>query len=99
MNGGYTMVDCGKANLLAQSPQTISGLYQKSLDALATGKPVIANNCEYGVGVPMSPIPVFAIIEAGIIIFTASILQIRVASDDSVTIVSLLQGEAKTRKG
>lgn len=99
MNGGYTMVDCDKLNLLAQSSQTISGLYQKSLDALATGKPVIANNCEYGVGVPMTPIPVMAINEAGTIIFTASILQVRIASDDSVTIVSLLQNETKTRKG
>lgn len=98
MNGGYTMVDCGKMNLLAQSSQTISGLYQKSLDALATGKPVIANNCEYGAGVPMSPIPVTGIIDSGTIVFTTSIWQISITDEDAVTIVSLIQ-EAKTRKG
>lgn len=99
MNGGYTMIDCKGMNLLAQSAQTISGLYAKSLKALATGKPVIVNNCVYGTGVQMTPIPVFAIIEAGTIIFTASILQIRIASNDSVTIVSLLPtNETKTKK-
>ena len=45
----------------------------------------------------MTPISVMAIIEDGTIIFTASILQIRVASDDGVTIVSLLPTQA-TRK-
>ena len=95
MNGGYVMIDCKKMNLLAQSTQTISGLYAKCVDALKTGKPIIANNCEYGEGVPMTPIPVFAIIEDSTVIFTASILQIRVSSDDSVAIVPLIQS-AKT---
>lgn len=99
MNGGYTMIDCKGMNLLAQSAQTISGLYANCVKALATGKPVIANNCVYGTGVQMTPIPVFAIIEAGTIIFTSSILQVRIASNDSVTIVSLLPAnETKTKK-
>ena len=84
------MVDCGGANLLAQSPQTISGLYAKCKTAMESGKPVLAYNCQYGSGVPMSPIPVFGILEDGVYIFTASILQVRVANTDAVTIVSLL---------
>lgn len=89
---GYILVDCGGMNLLAQSSQTITGLYKNCEAAFDSGKQIIAVNCEYGEGVHMSPIPVMAIEEDGTIIFTASILQIRVASNDSVTIVSLLAG-------
>ena len=90
MNGGYVLVDCKKMNLLAQSSQTVSGLYARMVEAVKTGKPVIACNCEYGVGVSLSPFPVMVLKEAGIYICTASILQVRISSDDSVTIVSLL---------
>lgn len=90
MNGGYAMVDCKGMNLLAQSSQTIDGLYAACVDAYDSGKIILACNCEYGTGVPVTPISVFAIKESGTLIFTASILQIRVANDDSVTIVSLL---------
>ena len=95
MATGYVMVDCQSMNLLSQESQTINGLYAKSIEAFYTGKPIIAVNCEYGEDVPMSPIAVMAIQEDGVIVFTASILQIRVASDDSVTIVPLIGNQAK----
>lgn len=91
-NPGYILVDCGGMNLLSQSSQTIIGLHKNCEAALDSGKQIIAVNCEYGEGVPMSPIPVMAIEEDGTFVFTASILQIRVASNDAVTIVSLLEG-------
>jgi len=90
VKGGYISVDCKGLDLLADDTQNIEGLYDDCKAALAVGCPVIAYNCEYGEGVPMTPISVFGIIEAGTIIFTASILQIRVDEDDDVTIVSLL---------
>lgn len=98
MSNGYIMVDCQSTNLLAVESQTIPGLYARSIEAIDTGKPIIAVNCEYGEDVPMTPISVFAIIEAGIVIFTASILQIRVASDDTVTIVPLINSTKSTKK-
>lgn len=88
--GGYILVDCGGLNLLAETSQTITGLYAKAKKAHELNKPIIATNCVYGSGVKLSPIPVFAINEAGTIIFTASILQIRVASNDAVTITNLI---------
>lgn len=88
---GYVLIDCDKLNLLGgATPQTKAGLYQRGLDAIKTGKPIIACNCEYGSGVPMTPISVMAIEQSGTIIFTASILQITVNSADSVTVASLL---------
>lgn len=97
MAAGYIMVDCQGMNLLAESSQTISGLYAACTDAINTGKPIIAMNCTYGEGVPMTPISVMAIVEDGTVIFTASILQIRVASDDSVTIVPLITPTNSTK--
>ena len=96
MANGYIMVDCKSLNLLADASQTINSLYESSIEAIMSGKPIIAVNCEYGENVPMTPIPVMAIIEAGVAILTTSILQIRVANDDSVTIVPLIDSNNKT---
>lgn len=98
MNGGYIMIDCGGLNLLAQSAQTIAGLYAKIAAAFASDKPILAYNANYGTGVPMTPIPVFGIIEDGVYILTASILQVRVTSADSVTITSLVTENTKSKK-
>lgn len=95
--GGYVLVDCQGLNLLAQESQTIAGIYAACNDAVKSGKPIITTNCEYGEDVPMTPISVMAIIEDGVIIFTASILQIRVSSDDSIVITSLLTPAQSTR--
>lgn len=87
---GYTVVDCKGMNLLAQSKQTIPGLYAQCEAADFTNKIIIAANCQYGAGVEMSPIAVMAIKEDGKYCFTSSILQIWVDSEDGVEIVSLL---------
>ena len=73
------------------TPQTKTGLYKKMSKALKDGKLIIAENCTYGAGHPMTPIPVFAQQEdANTIVATASILQIWVTKTDSVTIASLV---------
>lgn len=97
MNGGYILVDFGKVNMLAESAQTIPGLYARITEAYASGKPILAYNVDYGTGVPTTPIPFFGIIEAGVYILTASNLQLRCTSADSVTITSLVvNNSAKT---
>ena len=90
LKGGYAMVDCKGLNLLADAPQTISGLRKAVKEAYESNKPVIAYNAVYGAGVPLTPIQVFAIEEAGVYIMTASILQVRVHEGDVVTIENLL---------
>lgn len=87
---GYVVVDCTGIDLLSQSKVTVPGIYAKVKEAFETGKPMFACNCEYGSGVPMTPVPVMSIIEAGVYIMTSSILQVRVNSDDEVWIVNLL---------
>ena len=63
--GGYSLIDCGSMNLLAQSAQTIDGLYDQVKTAYKSNKPIIAENCVYGEGVKMTPIAVMVIEEAG----------------------------------
>lgn len=92
MVAGFQYIDCAGLNLLGGStPQTKTGLYAKVKQALNIGIPMIAFNCIYGEGHPMSPIFVFAQQEdAHTIIATSSILQIVITDEDSVTIQSLL---------
>ena len=91
MKGGYVLVNCGGLDLLSESSQTISGLYNRVKSALATGKMMIAENVIWGTGKPISPIPVFAIDMGSTygIYITASTLQIRVSTADAVTIVNM----------
>lgn len=90
--GGYQIIDCGGLNLLGGStPQSITGIYKRVESGLKSNKPIFAGNCKYGDGHPMTPICVMAQQEsADTIVCTASILQIWITKEDSVTIVSLL---------
>lgn len=93
MVGGYTMIDCGGLNMLAESSQTISGLHDKITAAIKTGKPILAFNAVWGVGKAISPIPVFVIDFDGLYICTSSTLQVRVTEEDAVTIVNMAPAE------
>ena len=90
--GGYAMIDCGGLNLLESDPQTIAGLFAKCKRAFESGKPMIATNCVYGSGFPVSPISVFAIYQGGEYCISASIIQVWVSESDSVRVVGLIQG-------
>ena len=92
-NGGYIMVDCSGVNMLADSTQTIAGLYDKVKAAYESGKPILAINCEYGSGVHLTPIPVFMIKQGTAFCGSSSILQMWVDEDNTVRIVNLITVE------
>ena len=96
MNGGYINVDCDGMNLLAESAQIITGLYQRVKTAWTIGKPIYAYNCMWG-DLPISPIPVFAIPfpSSNEIICTLSTLQVIIKNDDTVTINNLISARAE----
>lgn len=95
MVAGFQYIDCAGLNLLGGStPQTKTGLYAKVKQAMNVNIPIIAHNCIYGEGHPMTPIFIFAQQEdAHTIIATESILQIVITDEDSVTIRSLVNVE------
>lgn len=95
---GYIVVDCTGINLLAGEKQTVTGIFAKSAEAIASGKPVIAANLQYGEGVPMTPVNVFAIYEGGKYCFSASILQIWIDSEDGVEVVNLAPPANQAKK-
>lgn len=86
---GYIIIDCKGLDLLAESAQTISGLYQTVQDAIASGKPLYATNMVWGEVSPVSPVQVFTVQFDGYVVVTASTLQVIVTSADSVTINNL----------
>ena len=91
MKAGYVLVDCKGLDLLSESTQTISGLYAKLVEAMKTGKMIIAENMVWGDDGTISPVHVFAIDMGSTygIYCTASTLQIRVSPANVVTIVNM----------
>lgn len=93
MNGGYIMIDCKGLDLTSREEQTISGLYADMVNAIKTGKPLVAYNCVWGSNndSPMTPIPFFAQNWTNsLVVGTASILNISCTSADKVTVTSLV---------
>lgn len=87
---GYVVVDCTGIDLLAQSKKTVSGIFAQVKAAYESGKPIFASGCEYGSGVPITPMQVMCLAQGGQYCLTASIIQVWVDADDGVTIVSLI---------
>lgn len=92
MNSGYILVDCGGLELNSASTQSITGLYKRAKAALATGKPVLAENClmndDY-----CSPVSVAAWQEdSTTIIATGHVFRVSIESDDDVTVTNLIAG-------
>ena len=92
MIGGYKLIDCSGLDLLADSKQTITGIYAKVEEAYKTGKPIIAQNLEWGdVGI-MSPVAVMVLPYAeNTYTATASTLQLVITSDDGVVVNNFIQ--------
>ena len=93
MNGGYIMIDCKGLDLTSNEEQTINGLYNDMVNAIKTGKPLVAYNCVWGSNndSPMTPIPFFAQNwSSSMVVGTASILNITCTSADKVTVTSLV---------
>lgn len=89
MKAGYTLVDCTGIDLTKGSTeQNITGIYNKVVNAMNTGKMIIAENLNWD-GATVTPVQVFAIDFTNVIICTASTLQVRVTPADKVTIVNL----------
>lgn len=91
MNSGYIMVDCGGLDLNDSTEQTIDGIYERSVEALATGKLVLATNCVMS-SAPCSPIAIVAWDEGTQIVVTGHVLRLVIAPDDGVTVINLVAG-------
>lgn len=87
MNGGYCLVDCKGLDLTGGStPQTIAGIWDLAVNALKTGKPIVAENTVYGSGVPVSPVTCFGwYISTTEIVIVGATIHVHIKNDNTVT--------------
>ena len=87
MKGGYFMADCKGLDLTSESKVTIDGLYALACKALEQDKPIVAYNCVYGTGVPVSAVTCFGwrLSETSVVIVGAT-LHIIIDSEDGVVV-------------
>ena len=91
MNGGSYLLDCKGLDLTSDSAQTIAGSWQDCVTALKVGKPIVAHNCIYGTGVPVSPVTCFGwYIAADEIVIVGATLHIHVKDDDTATVLDVV---------
>lgn len=91
MNGGYYLLDCKGLDLSSASAQTITGSWQDSVNALKAGKPIVAHNCVYGSGKPVSPVTCFGWqIATDEIVIVGATLHIHVKDNDKCTVLDVV---------
>lgn len=91
MNGGYYMVNISGLDLTDTDPQSISGIWNDAVKAIATGKPIVAHGCVYGSGVPVSPVTCFGwYISATEIVIVGATLHIHIKSDNTATVLDVV---------
>ena len=90
-NFGSVFVDCGGLDLNDSTTQSIDGLYDRALEAIASGKPCFATNCVMS-NMPCTPISVVAWVEGENVVVTGHVLRITIEKDDDVTVVNLVAG-------
>lgn len=90
MVGGYIMVDCTGLDLTETDAQSITGIWDKAVSAIAADKPIIAHGCVYGTGVPVSPVTCFGwYIAADEIVIVGATLHIHIKDDDTATVLDV----------
>lgn len=91
MNGGYYMVNCKGLDLTDTDPQSIAGIWNDAVTAIATGKPIVAHGCIYGTGVPVSPVTCFGwYISATEIVIVGATLHIHIKTDNTATVLDVV---------
>ena len=84
MNGGYSMIDCKGLDL--DNLGTVTGLYEKALKAIKTGKPLVLSNVVKGNQV-FTAITGFGGIESSTSVFISfTSATIHISNADVVTI-------------
>ena len=82
--------DCEGLDLNVSTEQTIDGIYDRAVEALGTGKLILATNCVMS-DMPCSPVAVVAWDQGDDgIVATGHVLRIVIAEDDGVTVTNLI---------
>lgn len=86
INSGYVLLDCGNLDMTETDPQTVSGIWNRAVNAVNTGKPIWIHTA-YDSDAEYSPIPVFARFDSTTtIICNAAGFTITITSGNTVTV-------------
>lgn len=87
MVGGYIMADCTGLDLTSAEKVTITGMWDKAVEALKQNKPIVAYNCIYGTGKPVSPVTCFGwYLSSTTIVIVGATLHIIIDNADGVIV-------------
>lgn len=88
--GGYVLVDCSGLDLTQTSATSLSGIWNKAKNALASGKPIVASNCIYGEGVAVSPVTCFGFyLASDEICIVGATLHIHITDNDKYRVLDV----------
>ena len=92
MKGGYYLLNAKGLDLTGgDTPQTIAGSWENAKKAINSGKPIVACNCVYGTGVPVSPVTCFGwFISTTEIVIVGATLHIHVKNDNTCTVLDVI---------
>lgn len=89
MNGGYILADCSGLDLSLSTAQEIPGIWNKAVNAVKTGKPIIAENCTYG-DAAVTPVTTFGwYISATEIVIVGATFHVHIKNDDTATVLDV----------
>lgn len=89
LKGGYILVDASGIELTETDPQTVPGIWDKAVAAVAAGKPIVACGTTYSTA-PVSPVTGFAwYIASDEIVFVGATLHVHIKNNNKVTVLDV----------
>ena len=87
--GGYILVDVTGIELASSDAQSITGIWDKAVAAIASNKPIVASGCTYN-GAPVSLVTCFGwYLDTDEIVIVGASLHIHIKDTDSVTVLDV----------
>lgn len=93
MANGYVILDAAGLDLTTGStPVTISGIWARTKEIMATGKPIVAHNLKYSTAA-VTPVQCFGwYLSSTEIVLVSATIHVHIKSDNTVTTLDVAAG-------
>lgn len=86
---GYILVDATGIELTETDPQSVTGIWDKAVAAVASQKPIVVSGCTYATA-PVTPVTGFAwYLDTDEIVFVGATLLVYIKDDDTATVLDV----------
>lgn len=90
MNGGYINVEISGLDLSLSTAQEIPSIWDKAVNAMKSGKPIIVAGCSYG-DAPVTPVTTFGwYIDTDEIVIVGATLHVHIKDDNTATVLDVV---------